>query len=221
MCPSSPTQYDYLLSCCLALAKISSSLPCFAPPVKLSRARTAPAQIHLTQVPENLVRDFNKTVPEIPRSFFETHLLPPSPLTTGVAIESISRSLCTLGTITRRRLWRDGSSTSIRPDHSRGDNVFGNFELLVEDILTSHQVLERGKVVKFVCNPRRTPISTQRAGSASKPDCYALHNGRSGHPRWLDIAVPGEFKESDGPEARNDVSLSLQIRLHTFTPTAL
>ncbi|KIP12352.1 hypothetical protein PHLGIDRAFT_113827 [Phlebiopsis gigantea 11061_1 CR5-6] len=79
------------------MTEIHLSSPSSLSPMKTSRARTAPTGIGLAQERENLIWDLDETVPEIDRSFFETHLLPPSPLPPGVTAESIVANLIASG----------------------------------------------------------------------------------------------------------------------------
>ncbi|KIP12353.1 hypothetical protein PHLGIDRAFT_113828 [Phlebiopsis gigantea 11061_1 CR5-6] len=181
--------------------------PSFLSPMKPSKARTAATQSSLAQERENLLLDLDETVPEIDRSFFETHLLPPSPLPPGATVKSIVSNLISSGHVKEGARWKGWNLPSDSPSHE--DVVFRKFESLAEAILAAYQPLDRGKTTRFLCNPNAIPESTSRV-STSKPDAYALRS-RTAHDatpvdslRWVDVAVPGEFKKTNKPAAEND-----------------
>ncbi|EKM54135.1 uncharacterized protein PHACADRAFT_209951 [Phanerochaete carnosa HHB-10118-sp] len=87
-----------------------------------------------------------------------------------------------------------------------GENgLYGKFDTLAEKICGACNITDVPRNVKFICIPDRSPESRTRPNT-SKPDCVALRADakcmtsglerprRLKKLRWLDIAVPSEFK---------------------------
>lgn len=198
------------------MAEIPLPSPSSLSPMKPSKARTAATQSSLAQERENLLLDLDETVPEIDRSFFETHLLPPSPLPSGVTTESIVANLIASGHAKVEEGWKRWRQPS--DSTASEDKFFGKFEFLAEDILSACRNVPLVKTTRFLCNPKAKPESSSRENT-SKPDAYALRNPVESSVttslRWVDVAVPAEFKKTNHRADREDVGQTLLAYLHS------
>ena len=174
---------------------------------------TASPFISLAKARENLLRDLDEAVPEVKTKFFFDNLLPPCPKrrTVQTVIRALRQHLVQKhpgGPST----WRDWGPPSDSTKHE--DDVFKPFADLVKTIQNANDVTTP-PLIQFKCNPASS-LSCHTRMNTSKPDCYGVLSGaqletdpRTGkeQPRWLDVAVPGEFKKGHSERERNDVSV--------------
>lgn len=183
-------------------------------PLKFKEAQTAPTQIGLDKARHNLIRDLDETVPEIPTTFFYDNLLPPSPLPANKTVKDVVSTLAREGKIVGGN-WEGWKRPSAYTELE--DVVFRKFAKLTDNIRKASGIKKKLATVEFRCNPAFTLTSKTRNNS-SKPDCYGIRtnaqfgvDGQTGttQPRWLDVAVPGEFKKKsdEGGAYFKDVSV--------------
>ena len=213
MNPPPATQYGYpSTSTAFVMAEhTTTSSNSMLSPFKQKRAYTAPPQLGLKQERNNMIWDLDEVLPEIDRSFFKTHLLPPSPLPADVSVHSIVRKLRDLGKINLEGRWRGWTQPT--DNIAKEDDVFGRFESLVATILEAYAPPGKPRTIEFKCNPAFSLWSHMRTNT-SKPDCYGIRvnaklvhdeGTRKKQPQWVDVAVPGEFKKKDSVADFNDV----------------
>lgn len=169
-------------------------------PFQQERAHTAPAQLGFKKSREKMSWDLDETVFEINRSFFTTHLLPPSPLPTDVSAHDIVRKLLDLGTISSEGCWKGWTQPT--DSFAMEDDVFRRFESLVEMVLQAYTPPGKSRTTEFKCNSA-FPLWYHMRRNTSKSDCYGIPvNAKLVHdeethkrqPQWADISVPGELE---------------------------
>lgn len=185
-------------------------------PVKSKQTVSAPALYgDIKAGREAVMSDVGDAVTQVPLDWFKQHILPPLPATLnfGKVMKKLRDDSVISG-----ELWRDFPEAPTGSDKVE-DVVFASLEGLARSVGDAARPCfsrrHQQPTVEFQCNPRRTPLSTNRQNS-SKPDGYGLYtehfNYRTtelgGHRPvyWEFIVAPGEVKKHSRLEDINDVS---------------
>ena len=174
-------------------------------------AASAPANICAAAKRKNTLLDLGHSVPQVPRQIFTdlNGILPP--LKKGIDIERVVDLLEERNHICGSR-W----STFDRDprDYINLENrVFKDIEDIAEAIEEASGIGADPTLV-FKCNPDMSPDSSTRPDNRTKPDAYGILADTyvapedGGRARWIDVAVPAEFKKSDKDDQDVDVSSS-------------
>ena len=149
---------------------------------------------------DRALKDLQERVPEIELSRFLRLL--PKLRKDIIRPTTVIKNLKNAKFLTQQGRW---TGYSRDPIQMRGheDHVFSRFADIAEAIVNA---TGKAPTLKFVCNPRGTPMSSTR-DNTSKPDSYGvLAQSDPAAPEWINIVVPGEFKKGETEEDVNDVS---------------
>ena len=184
---------------------------------KSHRAGTAPPWTSLAESHDGPSWDLDEVIPEVKTSFFFDNLLPPCPLPARRTVKSVVRQLKRSRELEQKEAgrlytWRNWDRPSASSEYE--DITFAPFADLARTIQETSGITTP-PLIQFKCNPASS-LSCHTRMNTSKPDCYGVLSGaqletdpRTGkeQPRWLDVAVPGEFKKGHSERERNDVSV--------------
>lgn len=108
--------------------------------------------------------------------------------------------------------WRGWGTPSATDGHE--DKVFAPFAELTASIEQAAGITDRPPTISFRCNPA-VHMTSKTRNNTSKPDCCGIcidaeleidDLTEKRQPRWLDVAIPGEFKKFSGEIPFSDVS---------------
>ena len=182
-----------------------------------SRSLDAPAGVPLDEERNDLIWDLDEVVLEVEMTFFCENLLPRLPLPHGQTVSHVVERLKDSGEITEDEetgycTWKGWKTPSSSDLHE--DKVFAPFAGVTKAIQDAIN-LDSSPAIRFYCNTTITPTFETRNGS-SKPDCFGVRSDKaeclatdpSMKPHWMDVAIPGEFKECNPDSDFGDVSTS-------------
>ena len=165
---------------------------------------------------ESFLQGLDQAVPEVKTKFFFDNLLPPCPLPKRRTVQTVVRAL-RQHLVQKRRggpyTWRDWGPPS--DSTKREDDVFKPFADLVKTIQDASGI-SRAPLIEFKCNPA-FPLTSHTRMNTSKSDCYGILSDAQlvmdpptgkAQPRWLDVAIPGEFRKKNSESDCNDVSVA-------------
>lgn len=173
--------------------------------IKVSRqAITSPPELCTDGNRKNALVDLGEAIPQVPVDFFlgDDGILPP--LRDDIDQELIVQSLIDNDTILNGRWAAFDKDPCTYSAHE--DVVFADIENIAKAILEASGK-KTSRTLDFECNPNTSPESSTRNNN-TRPDCYGIlanHDGDTRKPRWVDIAIPGEFKKKRRVSEENDV----------------
>ena len=179
-------------------------------------AASAPGHLGTAAKRENMLIDLGQSVPQVPIEWFTgaDGILPP--LHSDIDLEQVMSKLrkgehLNTGKISKPEHWSSfGKLPSDQGDHVE-NVVFRPVEHITNAIQKASGV-EAFPTLFFRCNPDMSPDSSTRPDNKTKPDAYGIianpqiDPARFGKPRWIDVAVPGEFKKTSDGDKDVDVS---------------
>ena len=177
----------------------------------------ASSRVTLGEERNDLIWDLDEVVLEVEMTFFCENLLPRLPLPDGQTVSHVVEGLKDSGEITEDEetgycTWKGWKTPSSSDLHE--DKVFAPFAGVTKAIQDASD-LDSSLTIKFHCNPDIVPTCATR-DSTSKPDCFGVRSDKAGclatdpsmKPHWMDVAIPGEFKECNTDSDFGDVSTS-------------
>jgi hypothetical protein len=187
-------------------------------PIKSKQAVSAPAICGgINSGREAVMSDAGDAVPQVPLEWFKQYILPPLP--TELDLGKIMKRLRRAGVVTGSG-WRYFPKEPHDSKDKVEDVVFAPFEDIARSVGdAAEHCFARScpePTVKFRCNPRCTPLSSNRQNS-SKPDGYGLYTSHVNYRAtedsrdvfWELIVAPGEVKKNARLEDINDVSFNM------------
>ena len=186
-------------------------------------AASAPGHLGTAAKRENTLLDLGQSVPQVPIEWFTdaNGILPPLKDTINLAqvVDQLKKEKHIKEVIKRLKddkhlkeeRW---SFFNIDPiEHPDVENtVFHPVQQIADAIQKASGLKKLSPTLFFRCNPDMSPDSSSRPDNKTKPDAYGvlasrqIDPARGGKPRWIDVAVPGEFKKS--PASNQDVDVS-------------
>ena len=171
-------------------------------------AASAPANIGLAANRRKDLLDLGESVSQVPPEFFTdpNGVLPP--LKKGINIGSVIERLKQGNNIHKGR-WSVAPGDPHQHYNSERE-VFEDVEQIIEAIQEASGIHDTPTLV-FECNPDMSSDSSTRPDNRVKSDAYGIlahvepEDGRL--TRWIDVAVPGEFKNSTSNDQDVDVGL--------------
>ncbi|EKM52665.1 uncharacterized protein PHACADRAFT_261246, partial [Phanerochaete carnosa HHB-10118-sp] len=181
------------------------------------RAQSVPSTAHVEECRDAVCLDLNESVTVVAADDFRRQLLPE--LQPEIDVDAVLQQLNDDGTIQSGR-WAlfpsDPEDTMTPPPNPKPvheDEVFKKFAELARAVenacLHVSKIPVTERLCEFKCNPSRVPMCLSRHNT-SRPDSYAILssakavNDPTEKAQWVEVAVPGEFKKSDSPDARWD-----------------
>ncbi|EKM53990.1 uncharacterized protein PHACADRAFT_122666 [Phanerochaete carnosa HHB-10118-sp] len=122
-------------------------------------------------------------------------------------MKEIMKTLTNKGVLTsvhNQARWSAFANCPPAVDPDDEDTVFAVLQDIISAIRGSSNIRVK-RETNFLCKPTTVPSSSTR-DNKSKPDGYFVVNDDSvdkSAPRWIDIAVPAEFKKKNTDESRN------------------
>ena len=190
-------------------------------PLAQKYAQSVPGTAHAEAYRDAVCLDLNEAVTVVPEDYMLKHFLPN--LHPEIDVNAVLDRLVHDEVIQDRR-WKQfpqdpcnmtvlDKNKNKKPLHE--DKVFKKFEELANAVrdacLAVSNVPNKKSRCVFKCNPSRAPESLSRH-SLSRPGSYAILSSATAatdateKAKWVDIAVPGEFKKSGDDGHERDVS---------------
>ena len=186
-------------------------------------AASAPGNLGTAAKRENMLLDLGQSVPQIPIEWFTgaNGILPP--LKEGINLEKVLDNLIKEKKLVGGKISKEGRWSSFATDPMYHPDVENTVFHPVQDIADAIQKatgIKASHTLIFRCNPDMSPDSSTRPDNKTKPDAYGIlanpqiDPAKGGRPRWIDVAVPGEFKKS--PASNQDVDVSTCVFCFSF-----
>ena len=152
-----------------------------------------------------VIQELRGHVPEVEVGWFLENVLPSLPV--GVDLVAVQKRLKERGAFNGEGHWAlfNNYGYPLSESKAKENAIYANIEGLAQSICKASGA-EGKPFAKFVCLPDMTPKALSRPNSA-KPDCAALRSGANYElsVKWIDVAVPGEFKTKAADGKLQDV----------------
>ncbi|EKM48777.1 uncharacterized protein PHACADRAFT_132197 [Phanerochaete carnosa HHB-10118-sp] len=174
-------------------------------PAQKRKAVTAPCDLATNQLRHVVLDDLQETVYQAEWQWFQQAILPASHH--SFDMKEIMKTLTNKGVLTsvhNQARWSAFANCPPAVDPDDEDTVFAVLQDIISAIRGSSNIRVK-RETNFLCKPTTVPSSSTR-DNKSKPDGYFVVNDDSvdkSAPRWIDIAVPAEFKKKNTDESRN------------------